>query len=171
MSDIVTLTGLVATTPRHLVTTEGLSITSFRLASNQRRYDRAQEKWIDGDTNWYTVTAFRQLAMNSAGSISKGDRILVTGRLKIREWESADRAGTSIEIEAETLGHDLTWGTATFTRSLKAAEASAGFASETPAEPDRQKEADADSDSDADADAEAEETQHREDLVPASAPF
>ena len=125
MSDIVTLTGLVATTPRHLVTTEGLSITSFRLASNQRRFDRAQEKWIDGDTNWYTVTAFRQLAMNSAVSIAKSDRILITGRLRIREWESGERAGTSIEIEAESLGHDLSWGTAAFTRSVKIADASA----------------------------------------------
>jgi single-strand DNA-binding protein len=126
MPDTVTLTGLIATTPRHLVTTEGLSITSFRLASNQRRFDRTQEKWIDGDTNWYTVTAFRQLAMNSAGSLAKGERILVTGRLRIREWESGDRAGTSVEIEADSLGHDLSWGTAAFTRSIKTTGADSG---------------------------------------------
>jgi single-strand DNA-binding protein len=55
VSDVLTLTGLVATTPRHLVTSEGLPITSFRLASAQRRFDRSQERWIDGETNWYTV--------------------------------------------------------------------------------------------------------------------
>lgn len=49
MSDTITLTGLVATTPKHLMTGEGLSITSFRLASTQRRYDRNEQKWVDGD--------------------------------------------------------------------------------------------------------------------------
>ncbi|MDQ1553276.1 MAG: single-strand DNA-binding protein, partial [Microbacteriaceae bacterium] len=70
MTDTITITGLVATVPRHLVTTEGLSITSFRLASTQRRFDRSHERWVDGDTNWYTITTFRQLAINAAGSIS-----------------------------------------------------------------------------------------------------
>jgi single-strand DNA-binding protein len=50
MTDTITLSGLVATTPRHLVTSEGLPITSFRLASTQRRYDRGTQKWIDGET-------------------------------------------------------------------------------------------------------------------------
>lgn len=121
MPDAITLTGLVATPPRHLVTSEGLPITSFRLASTQRRFDRSQEKWIDGETNWYTVTAFRQLALNSNASIDKGQRVIVAGRLKIREWENGEKAGTTIEIEAESIGHDLSWGTAAFTRSVSAA--------------------------------------------------
>lgn len=50
MSDTVTVIGLVATNPRHILTSEGLSITSFRLASSQRRFDRAQERWIDVET-------------------------------------------------------------------------------------------------------------------------
>ncbi len=49
MSDNITVTGVVATTPRHLLTTEKLPITSFRLASTQRRYDRGEQKWVDGD--------------------------------------------------------------------------------------------------------------------------
>ena len=121
MPDAITLTGLVATTPRHLVTSEGLPITSFRLASTQRRFDRSQEKWIDGETNWYTITAFRQLALNSNASVDKGQRVLVAGRLKIREWESGERTGTTIEIEADSIGHDLAWGTAAFTRSVSTA--------------------------------------------------
>ena len=60
MTDILTLTGLVATPPKHTVTGTGLSVTSFRLASNQRRYDRTKQEWVDGDTIWYTVTSFRQ---------------------------------------------------------------------------------------------------------------
>lgn len=121
MTDTITLTGLVATTPRHLVTGEGLPITSFRLASTQRRFDRSQERWIDGDTNWYTITAFRQLAINVAGSIVKGDRIVTTGRLRIRDWAAGERAGTNIEVDADAIGHDLSWGTSSFTRSIATA--------------------------------------------------
>ena len=122
MSDIITITGLIATTPRHVVTAEGLPITSFRLASSQRRYDKAAEKWVDASTNWYTVTAFRQLAINTVPSLSKGDRIVVSGRIRVRDWQNDDRTGTTVEIEAESIGHDLFWGTATFTRTVTAVD-------------------------------------------------
>ena len=118
MSDSITLNGLVATTPRHIVTSEGVAITSFRLACNQRRFDRSANAWMDGDTNWYTVTAFRQLAVNAAQSISKGQRIILTGVVRIREWESDERTGTNVEVESESIGHDLAWGTAVFSRSV-----------------------------------------------------
>jgi single-strand DNA-binding protein len=121
MTDTITITGLVATVPRHLVTTEGLSITSFRLASTQRRFDRSHERWVDGDTNWYTITTFRQLAINAAGSVSKGDRVVATGRLRIRDWENGERAGTNVDIEADALGHDLSWGTSSFSRTIATA--------------------------------------------------
>ena len=118
MSDQVTVAGLVATTPRHLVTQDGLPITSFRLASSHRKFDRNQNKWIDGETNWFTVTTFRQLAINSAGSVAKGDRVIVTGKLRVRDWDNGERAGTSVEIEADVLGHDMTWGSSVFTRTV-----------------------------------------------------
>jgi len=118
MSELISVAGLVATTPRHLVTQEGLPITSFRLASSQRRFDRSQNKWIDGETNWFTVTGFRQLAINASTSVSKGDRILVAGKLRVRDWDNGERAGTSVEIEAEAIGHDLSWGSAVFTRTV-----------------------------------------------------
>lgn len=129
MTDSITLTGLVATAPRHIVTSEGLPITSFRLASTQRRFDRSKERWIDGDTNWYTITAFRQLAINSAGSVGKGDRIFVTGRLRIREWENGERAGTNIDVEADAIGHDLSWGTSVFSRSISSSSSTASASS------------------------------------------
>jgi single-strand DNA-binding protein len=118
MSDTYTVAGLVATTPRHLVTQDGLPITSFRLASSVRKFDRSQSKWIDGETNWFTITSFRQLAVNAASSVNKGERILVTGKLRIRDWDNGERTGTSVEIEAEALGHDLVWGTSAFTRTV-----------------------------------------------------
>jgi single-strand DNA-binding protein len=130
MADVITVTGLVATTPRHITTSEGLSITSFRLASSQRRFDKTQGVWVDGDTNWYTVSAFRALGENSASSINKGDRVLVTGKLKIRDWENTDRSGTTVEIEADSLGHDLTWGTSSYTRGSSSSEVQEEWPSE-----------------------------------------
>jgi single-strand DNA-binding protein len=118
MAENITVAGLVATTPRHLITQDGLPITSFRLASSNRRFDAKQGKWIDGETNWYTITAFKQLAINAAGSINKGDRIFVQGVLRIRDWDNGERAGTSVELEAEAMGHDLNWGTGVFTRTV-----------------------------------------------------
>ncbi|MBF4571005.1 single-stranded DNA-binding protein [Herbiconiux sp. VKM Ac-1786] len=116
MTDTMTLTGVVATVPRHITTNAGLDITSFRLASSQRRFDRDRQKWVETDTNWYTVTGFRQLAQNMAASIEQGQRIVVSGRVRIRPWENAERSGTTIEIEADALGHDLGWGTAVWAR-------------------------------------------------------
>jgi single-strand DNA-binding protein len=56
--------------------------------------------------------------------VKKGERVVVTGRLRIREWENGDRAGTNIDIEADALGHDLAWGTASFVRSISSSAAS-----------------------------------------------
>lgn len=113
----VTAAGIVATTPRHVQTDEGLDITSFRLASNRRRYDDELQQWVDVDTNWYTVVAFRALAANAEKSLRKGDRVVVSGRVRIRDWEHDSGSGTSVEVEADALGHDLLWGTTTYTRS------------------------------------------------------
>lgn len=130
MTDTISLTGLVATTPKHVVTSTGLTITSFRFASTQRRYDRAEQKWVDGDTNWYTVAAFRQLATNVATSLQKGQRVIVTGRLRVRDWATEDKHGTNVEIDADAIGHDLSWGTTTFTRSAATAVVEADAAAE-----------------------------------------
>lgn len=118
MSEIITVSGLVATTPRHLVTQEGLPITSFRLASSSRRFDKKKNSWMDGETNWFTITCFRQLAINSAASINKGERVVLSGKLRIRDWDNGERTGTSVEVEAESLGHDLSWGTSVFSRTV-----------------------------------------------------
>ncbi|MBG6057627.1 single-strand DNA-binding protein [Cryobacterium sp. MP_M5] len=120
MSDIITVTGIVATTPRHLVTSTGLAITSFRLASGQRRFDRAKQSWVDAETNWYTVSTFRQLAHNVVGSVRRGEHVVVAGRLRIRDWHNADKNGTAVEIEADSVGHDLTWCTTISQRAAPA---------------------------------------------------
>lgn len=131
MSETITVTGVVATEPRHVVTAEGLNITSFRLASTQRKYDKAEDKWVDGDTNWYTVSSFRQLAANAAASVLRGQRVLVTGRVRIREWAKDDRRGVTVDVEAESIGHDLAWGTSSFSRIVTSSASPAPDAAPT----------------------------------------
>lgn len=118
MPQTITVQGLVATTPRHLITKEGLAITSFRLASSDRKYDYEKKRWIYGQTNWYTITLHNQIAINAHESINKGDRIFVLGNLLILDWDNGERAGTSIEVEAQAIGHDLAWGKSVFTRTV-----------------------------------------------------
>jgi single-strand DNA-binding protein len=129
MTDTISLSGLVGTTPRHLITGAGLAITSFRLASTVRRFDRAKNSWVDGDTNWYTVTTFRQLAFNTAASIEKGERVVVVGRMRVRDWQNGDKSGTNVEIEADAVGHDLSWGTTKWSRTVVASTAGGSSAS------------------------------------------
>jgi single-strand DNA-binding protein len=69
---------------------------------------------------------FRQLAINASTSIAKGERIVATGKLRVRDWDNGERAGTSVEIEADHLGHDLFWGTSSFTRTVLVADDSVG---------------------------------------------
>lgn len=169
MTDTITLTGLVATTPRHLVTAEGLPITSFRLASTQRRYDRGAQKWIDGETNWYTVTAFRQLAVNVVGSINKGQRVVVSGKLRVRDWESGDRAGTTVEVDADAIGHDIAWGTSVFTRSVASTVANdADLPSDRPAVLEEGGDSDASADSAPESSAETSADDVRDDELAAA---
>ena len=131
MIDTLSVSGIVATTSRHIVTSEGLAIISFRLASTQRRFDKGQAQWVDIDTNWCTVVAFRQLALNAQTSLNKGDRVVATGRVKVRNWESEDKSGTAIEIEADALGHDLLWGTSSFEQNSLARDLESTSESDT----------------------------------------
>ena len=73
MPSKITATGLVATIPRHLTTADGVVITSFRLADNSPRYDYTKKDWVADDTNWFTITAYGDLAINVAGSVNKGE--------------------------------------------------------------------------------------------------
>ena len=80
-----------------------------------------------------SISTFRHLAHNVVASIRKGEHVLITGRLRVRDWENADRNGTSVEIEADSIGHDLTWCTTSYVRS---APPSTRAAEQRPAEPD-----------------------------------
>jgi single-strand DNA-binding protein len=117
MTDNITVIGVVGGDPRVHTTSQGLPITSFRLASTRRFFDRVKGTWENGETNWYTISTFRQLAKNVAASIHRGERVVVHGRLRIRAWESGEKSGTAIEIEADSVGHDLNWATTSLTKN------------------------------------------------------
>jgi single-strand DNA-binding protein len=114
MSDTITITGNIATEPEHKRTPAGVAITTFRVASGQRRYDRNTGTWVDAHTNWYTVSAFRGLAEHAFRSLRKGDRVLLTGRLRLRAWDTGTKKGLTAEIDVEAIGHDLLFGTTRF---------------------------------------------------------
>jgi single-strand DNA-binding protein len=120
----VTLTGNVVTDPRHVELDDGLHITDFRLASTPRRWDRTARGWVDGETSYYTVRCFRGLARNVAASLRKGEAIVVTGSLRIREWRTDERSGKETEVEALTVGHDLRRGMTSFERVSRARQVS-----------------------------------------------
>lgn len=120
MQDIVTIVGNVATDPTQGRTAAGVPVTNFRLASSHRRFDEASQTWVEVATNWYSVAAFRGLAENVKASLRAGDSVIVVGRLKIRAWENNGKQGTSIDIDADAIGHDLKWGTANYRRTPKA---------------------------------------------------
>ena len=117
MSDRITVIGNIATEPEQRRTGSGIPVTSFRLASSQRYRDAQSGEWVDGTTNWYRISVFRALGENAFASLRKGQRVIVDGRLRLKEWEAGDKRGIEIEIDADAIGHDLKWGTARFQRS------------------------------------------------------
>lgn len=117
MSDLVTIRAVVGTDPQLSITPKGISVLKFRAASHERKRDQETGQWNDGPTNWYSVSAFRSLAENTMESLAQGDHVLVFGKLQIREFERADGTrGTSADIEAFGIGHDLRYGTSAFNR-------------------------------------------------------
>lgn len=123
MNDTVTILGRVGGDPNRGQTTGGVPVVNFRVASPQRRYDAKSASWIETGTNWYNVSAFRQLAEHAKASLRSGDGVIVTGRLKLREWESGGKKGMSADIDADAIGHDLRWGASAF---IKVPSASSG---------------------------------------------
>jgi single-strand DNA-binding protein len=115
----IQISGNVATDVRHVQTDTGLHIASFRLATTPSRFDPAQKAWVDQPTSYYSVTCFRFLAQNVAESLQKGEPVVVTGTLRIKEWESNDRTGKDAEITAVAVGHDLNRGVSGFRRVMR----------------------------------------------------
>ncbi|GAA2122670.1 hypothetical protein GCM10009759_73270 [Kitasatospora saccharophila] len=115
---LVTMVGNAASGVTYRETAGGVSVANFRFAARERRYDRERGDWTDGATTWVTVVAWRRLAVNLVSSVSKGDPLLVSGRLRVREWEQEGSRRVEVEIDARSVGHDLARGTSAFRRGL-----------------------------------------------------
>lgn len=112
----ITVSGRVVADPEHRTTRAGAPFTTFRLASTVRRRT-GEGVFVDGPTSFYNVAAFRALGMNSYDSLHKGDPVVVHGRLTMTSWQRADESwGGSGDIEALSVGHDLTFGTTEYVK-------------------------------------------------------
>ena len=115
----VALVGNLTDDPEVRFTPQGTAVASFRLAVTPRVKD--DEGWKDGDTSFFRINAWRDLAEHVTDSLSKGDRALVLGRLKARSWETPDGERRSVvEVEAEEVGPSLKWATAKPQRAARA---------------------------------------------------
>jgi single-strand DNA-binding protein len=112
--------GNLAADPEYRRLDNGIEVANFRVGSTRRRFDRSTSTWVDGETSWWRVSCWRALATNVADSLRKGDRVVVVGRVRTSSWETQDgRSGTSVEVEADAIGHDLAWGKSSFTRVVR----------------------------------------------------
>jgi single-strand DNA-binding protein len=111
-----TIVGNLVEDPEVRFTNTGIAVTNLRVAVTQRVQQDGQ--WRDGDTSFLKVNVWRDQAQNLADSLSKGDRVLVTGRLRQRSWETPEGEKRSVtELEAEEVGASLKWATAKVERN------------------------------------------------------
>jgi single-strand DNA-binding protein len=115
------LLGNLVDSPKLRRTKNGHFVASFRVASTPRRYDREQGRWVDGQSLFVTVTAWRALGENVARSLRKGQPVVVHGRYLQREWEENETLRTAYELEALAVGHDLTRGISAFEKVTRPA--------------------------------------------------
>jgi single-strand DNA-binding protein len=108
----VSIVGNLTDDPELRYTPNGAAVCKFRVAVN-RRYKDESGQWKDGDTSYFSVNAWRTLAENVAESLTRGTRVVVSGRLQQRSWETQEGdKRTVIEIEADEIGPSLRWATA-----------------------------------------------------------
>ncbi|GAA3371717.1 single-stranded DNA-binding protein [Streptomyces sannanensis] len=115
---MVTLVGNVATDVDYRESASG-GVARFRFAVSARRWDRQKESWTDGPTSFYTVWAWRSLAVNVKGSVSIGEPLVVHGRMRVRDEVRDGQRRSWVDIDAVAVGHDLSRGTSAFRRVAK----------------------------------------------------
>lgn len=114
----INVAGNAVSDPQRRITASGLSVTSFRFACHSRRWDPAIGRTVDSPSSYYTVSCWHQLADNVADSVVKGQPVLVQGFLKRRVYVRDDgQKVTYDDIEARSVGHDLSRGVARFAKT------------------------------------------------------
>lgn len=113
----ITLVGNLTDDPELKFTPSGAAVANFTVASTPRTFDKQSNEWRDGDALFIRCAAWRQLAENVAESLQKGQQVIVTGALKVRNYERQDGSkGTSVEMNVDEIGPSLRFATAKVTR-------------------------------------------------------
>lgn len=116
----ITVVGNLVADPELRFTPSGSAVASFRVASTPRYFDRQANEWKDGDSLFLTCNVWRQYAENVAESLQKGQRVIVTGRLKQRSYETREgERRTVFEIEVDDVGPALRHATAKVNRVVR----------------------------------------------------
>jgi single stranded DNA-binding protein len=118
----VSVVGFVATDPEYKLTPKGVPLLAMRVAWTTRRKDAETGEWYDVNSSFANVSCWRQLALNLKNSVRKGDPVMLRGSLNIRQYTGKDgQRGTSVDIDADTVGHNLGRGVAVFQKVLPSA--------------------------------------------------
>jgi len=123
----ITLIGNLVDDPELRFTPSGAAVAKFRVASTPRYLDRTTNEWKDGESLFLQCNIWRQAAENVAESLTKGMRVILTGRLKQRSYETKEgEKRTVFEVEVDEVGPSLRNATAKVTRTQRAAGGNAG---------------------------------------------
>lgn len=125
MSSKITVVGNVVTSPARNRTQNG-SVTNFRVASTERRFDSATQSWVDGHSFFVDVECWGELGGNVSHSVSKGDPVVVVGAIRTDEWDSEEGRRSRPRVRAEAVAPNLARGVADFRRTPRTAPATSG---------------------------------------------
>src|SRR3978361_814976 len=115
---VITVVGNLTGDPELRYTQNGLAVAHFTIASTPRTFDRASNDWKDGEALFLRASVWREFAEHVAGSLTKGSRVVATGRLRQRSYETKEgEKRTSIELEVDEIGPSLRYATAHGTRA------------------------------------------------------
>ena len=114
---MVTVQGWLGNDPQ-LRDVAGTSVANFRVGCTPRRFHRVRQEWVDGETQWYGVSAWRALGEHCKRSLHVGDPVIVHGRLNQRSYDRNGVEVTVLEIDAVVVGHDLTRGVSSFSKTV-----------------------------------------------------
>ena len=131
----ITIAGNLVDDPELRYTPTGQAVANFRVASTPRFLDKATNEWKDGDSLFLTCNVWRQAAENVAESLQRGMRVIVTGRLKQRSYETREgEKRTVYEIEVDDVGPSLRNASAKVTKSSRSGGSGNGQPAGRPAE-------------------------------------
>ena len=115
---VVTVVGNLTADPELRYTQTGVAVANFTIASTPRNFDRASNEWKDGEALFLRASCWREFAEHVAGSLTKGSRVIATGRLKQRSYDDRDgNKRTTIELEVDEIGPSLRYATAQVSRA------------------------------------------------------